>query len=67
MWIDDSQCDNRFHILGRDDQDKWTVVHNDDSVCLLVELGGDADERIRVAVPDLDEAARIKKARNLAA
>lgn len=61
MWIDNNGC-QEFHRLGKDENNKWIAVHIDDSACESVEFGGDMEERIKVAVPDMEKAERIKRA-----
>lgn len=47
MWLDSTRCSETFHVIGKDDQDKWIVVHSDDQKCLVVEFGGEMEQRVQ--------------------
>lgn len=37
MWIDDRQCEDRFHLIEKKDGE-WVVLHSDGEECLVVEF-----------------------------
>lgn len=37
MWIDDQECDSRFHLIEQRDGE-WVVTHSDGSICEVVEF-----------------------------